>query len=61
MINVKKIDMCRTIVTALWNMPAMVTEQNRVQWKEVQRMMRQPKERLQDQYNTAYKILYSRR
>ena len=53
-------DMTKVIVTALYNLPELVTEKNKVAWKHAERLSRTKKENLQRDYDLAYRILSRR-
>lgn len=60
MADITKLEMAKTIATALYNLPKIVTENNKVPWRHVKQLMRLKKEHLQSQYDKAFKILSDR-
>ena len=52
--------MCKTIITALYNLPELVTEDNKVQWVDVKALMRNKIEDLQNRYDKAKRIINDR-
>lgn len=52
-----KMDMAKIIVTALYNLKALVTEDQRVAWKHAKKMARSKKEDLESMCNQAKAIL----
>jgi len=55
-----KLDMAKVVVTALYNLDGLVTEENEVLWKRVKRHARLKKEDLESSYKLAKKILGER-
>ena len=55
-----KMDKARVIVTALYNLKKLVTEEKQLQWKAVKRIARQSTENLDPLYETAKRVLESR-
>ena len=56
-----KMDMAKVIVTALYNLDNLVTEDKKVYWKHAVRMASQmKKDEIKIQYDRAYNILLSR-
>jgi len=55
-----KLTMCKTIITALYNLPELVTEDNKVQWVDVKALMRNKIEDLQNRYDKAKRIINDR-
>ena len=53
-------DMAKVVVTALYNLPELVTEKNKVAWKHAKRLSTMKKENLQRDYDLAYDILSRR-
>ncbi len=56
-----KMDMAKVIITALYNMPELVTKDNKVRWKEAQmKAHKRTVEELEYPYKLAHKILTDR-
>ena len=59
-IALTKMDMAKVIVTALYHLPELATEENKIAWKHAKQLARLPKEGLQSDYERACKILNER-
>ena len=58
--NPTKMDMAKVIVTALYDLPELVTEKQAISWKHAIRKSRGKKESLTHQYELAKRILEKR-